>query len=305
MAISALAPVSGASLLPRLGAVARVGRLGLAEAPGGAQPPDRVAAIPALRARYGEEDDETGPAGLRAGFPRDPGAAAAAPGDARSGPGLDPRRPDWILGPRSAAESGGEEAGEAAVRGQPRGGREGRAGEGREGTGPSRRELGDRLAELLGEKARGERKRAAGRNEGAAETLRVIGQLKARDAEVRAHEAAHMGAGGRYVTGGASYAYQRGPDGRQYAVGGEVGIDTSPVPGRPEETAAKMRTVRAAALAPSEPSAADLAVAAAAYQAEIAASAEAASARAASLAARYSPEGARGASRPAALDMVA
>ena len=109
----------------------------------------------------------------------------------------------------------------------------------------------------------------------------VAAQLKSRDADVRAHEAAHMAAGGRYITGGASYTYQAGPDGGEYAVGGEVGIDTSPVPGNPEETAQKMRIVRAAALAPSDPSAADLSVAAAAGEAEAAALAEIAQARAA------------------------
>jgi hypothetical protein len=88
--------------------------------------------------------------------------------------------------------------------------------------------------------------------------------LRSRDAEVRAHESAHVAAGGRYVTGGASYSYQRGPDGRMYAIGGEVGIDTAAVPDNPQATALKMRTVRAAALAPAEPSGADRAVAAAA-----------------------------------------
>jgi hypothetical protein len=78
------------------------------------------------------------------------------------------------------------------------------------------------------------------------------------------------------VRGGAAYAYQRGPDGQDYAVGGEVGIDTS-VPADPREAAQKMRTVRAAALAPADPSPADLAVAAAAAVAEAQALAELAS----------------------------
>jgi hypothetical protein len=58
-----------------------------------------------------------------------------------------------------------------------------------------------------------------------------------------------------------------------------VGIDTSAVPGRPEETVQKMRIIRAAALAPSEPSAADLSVAAAASEIEADALAEIAQAR--------------------------
>lgn len=87
-------------------------------------------------------------------------------------------------------------------------------------------------------------------------------KLKQRDAEVRAHEQAHMAAGGQYVSGGPSYTYQQGPDGRQYAIGGHVSIDVSSVPDDPEAGAAKARQVRRAALAPGEPSAQDRAVAA-------------------------------------------
>ena len=58
--------------------------------------------------------------------------------------------------------------------------------------------------------------------------LRLVSELKARDRVVRTHEMAHMAAGAGLVTRGASYTYQSGPDGQRYAVGGEVGIDTSP-----------------------------------------------------------------------------
>ena len=95
-----------------------------------------------------------------------------------------------------------------------------------------------------------------------------IAELKRRDQEVRQHEAAHMAAGGAYVRGGASYSYQPGPDGRRYAVGGEVSIDASPVGDNPEATIAKMQRVRGAALAPANPSGQDLAVAARASQTE-------------------------------------
>lgn len=98
--------------------------------------------------------------------------------------------------------------------------------------------------------------------------LQQVQKLKARDTEVRSHEAAHMAAGGAHIRGGASYAYEQGPDGRSYAVGGEVGIDVSPVRGNPQATIQKMQQVRAAALAPAEPSGADRAVAASAGQAE-------------------------------------
>ena len=98
--------------------------------------------------------------------------------------------------------------------------------------------------------------------------MAMIRQLQSRDAEVRAHEGAHLAAGGGVVTGGPHYTYQKGPDGRNYAVGGEVGIDASPVAGNPRATLLKMSTVRAAALAPAQPSAQDLSVAAEASQAE-------------------------------------
>lgn len=88
--------------------------------------------------------------------------------------------------------------------------------------------------------------------------------LKSRDQEVRSHEAAHKAAAGQYATGGASFTYQRGPDGQRYAVGGEVGIDSSPVSGDPEATINKANQIQAAALAPAQPSSQDLAVAAAA-----------------------------------------
>lgn len=93
----------------------------------------------------------------------------------------------------------------------------------------------------------------------------TLRQLKARDAEVRQHEMAHLAAAGGLATSGASFTYQKGPDGVNYAVGGEVSIDTSP--GRtPEETMARARTIRAAAMAPAEPSSQDRAVAAQAAQ---------------------------------------
>ncbi|MBI1393522.1 MAG: hypothetical protein GC152_12340 [Alphaproteobacteria bacterium] len=92
------------------------------------------------------------------------------------------------------------------------------------------------------------------------EEQRIVAQLKARDREVRAHEQAHKAVGGRYA-GAISYEYDRGPDGKAYAVAGEVPIDASPVADNPKATIAKMEIVIAAALAPVEPSAQDRAVA--------------------------------------------
>jgi len=93
----------------------------------------------------------------------------------------------------------------------------------------------------------------------------LIAKLKARDQQVRNHEQAHLAAAGGLAVSAASFTYQKGPDGVSYAVGGEVGIDTSP--GRtPEETISRARTIRAAALAPADPSGQDQAVAAQASQ---------------------------------------
>ena len=100
------------------------------------------------------------------------------------------------------------------------------------------------------------------------EDLKKTLELKQRDREVRAHEAAHLAAAGRYATGGASFEYERGPDGKSYAVGGEIGIDTSPVPNDPEATIQKARMIKAAALAPADPSPTDRKVAASAAQME-------------------------------------
>ncbi len=91
-----------------------------------------------------------------------------------------------------------------------------------------------------------------------------IAKLRARDREVRAHEQAHAAAAGGLAKGGPSFTYQRGPDGKQYATGGEVNIDVSPVEGDPEATIQKARQIRAAALAPADPSSQDRAVAASA-----------------------------------------
>ncbi len=94
---------------------------------------------------------------------------------------------------------------------------------------------------------------------------KVIEQLAARDREVKAHEQAHKAVGGQYA-GAMSFTYQRGPDGVNYAVGGEVQIDTGKVPGDPQATLDKAQQVRRAALAPAEPSSQDRRVAALASQ---------------------------------------
>ncbi len=93
------------------------------------------------------------------------------------------------------------------------------------------------------------------------EEQRQLQQLQQRDREVRAHEQAHLRVGRDLVRGGASFSYEKGPDGNQYAVAGEVRIDTSGVPGDPEATEDKAYHIRDTALAPTQPSNQDRAVA--------------------------------------------
>ncbi|EWY38767.1 hypothetical protein N825_11400 [Skermanella stibiiresistens SB22] len=91
-----------------------------------------------------------------------------------------------------------------------------------------------------------------------------VKELRKRDVEVRTHERAHQSAGGQFA-GSPTYTYQSGPDGRRYAIGGEVSIDVSPEKD-PAATVAKMERVKSAATAPAEPSPQDFKVAAAANQ---------------------------------------
>ncbi len=93
------------------------------------------------------------------------------------------------------------------------------------------------------------------------EEQKRVEELKRTDAKVRAHEMAHIAAGGGLVRGGANYSYEIGPDGKQYAVGGEVKIDMSVNPDDPEAAIQKMQQVRRAALAPADPSPQDRSVA--------------------------------------------
>jgi len=91
-------------------------------------------------------------------------------------------------------------------------------------------------------------------------------ELREADAEVRAHEHAHLAAlGGGVVT----YDTGIGPNGTSYAVGGGISVSLSPVPGDPEATVRKAKILIQAAYAAGQPSAADMMVAAEAYQLEI------------------------------------
>ncbi|MDH1108370.1 hypothetical protein N5C55_06730 [Pseudomonas otitidis] len=103
--------------------------------------------------------------------------------------------------------------------------------------------------------------RASPSNELSQEDQQRVAELVSTDRKVRAHEQAHASVGGRYASA-PSYDFERGPDGLDYAVSGEVSIDASPVANDPEATLVKMDIVQRAALAPADPSAQDRQVAA-------------------------------------------
>ena len=105
------------------------------------------------------------------------------------------------------------------------------------------------------------------------EAQQKILELSQRDQEVRTHEAAHAAVGGQYA-GAPSLSYQTGPDGKRYAVSGEVNIDVSEVAGDPAATMEKADVIRPAALAPAQPSSQDRNVAARATQMKAKAQAE-------------------------------
>ena len=111
-------------------------------------------------------------------------------------------------------------------------------------------------------------KAAPGAAELTPEQQQQIAQLQQTDRKVRAHEQAHLSVGADLVRGGPTFSYTTGPDNKRYAVAGEVSIDTTPAR-TPEETVPKAQHIRAAALAPAEPSPQDQSVAARAGQMEL------------------------------------
>lgn len=105
------------------------------------------------------------------------------------------------------------------------------------------------------------------------EAQQKVLELSQRDQEVQVHEAAHAAVGGQYA-GAPSLSYETGPDGKRYAVSGEVNIDVSEVAGDPAATMKKADVIRSAALAPAQPSSQDRNVAARASQMKAKAQAE-------------------------------
>ncbi|MDQ7069058.1 MAG: putative metalloprotease CJM1_0395 family protein [Sulfurimonas sp.] len=109
------------------------------------------------------------------------------------------------------------------------------------------------------EKKAQESKKSSSPEELSTDEERLVKDLASRDSEVRAHESAHIAASGG-LAGAASFTYQQGPDGKMYAIGGEVSIAT-PSSSSPEEAIQNARKVAAAALAAGDPSPQDFAVA--------------------------------------------
>lgn len=92
------------------------------------------------------------------------------------------------------------------------------------------------------------------------EQKQEVAELKARDAEVRAHEQAHIAAAAGISTSAPNYTFQEGPDGKKYAIGGEVSVSV-PQTGDPETDISNAEIMRNAAMAPSDPSPQDRSVA--------------------------------------------
>lgn len=91
------------------------------------------------------------------------------------------------------------------------------------------------------------------------EEERQVQDMRDRDREVKAHERAHVAAAAG-LAGAPVYEYQIGPDGKRYAVGGHVDLQTG---GRsdPEKALSEAETVKRAAMAPASPSGPDMAAA--------------------------------------------
>ena len=83
---------------------------------------------------------------------------------------------------------------------------------------------------------------------------KILDKLKSADSNIRSHEQAHAAAG--TTTSPIQYNYQQGPDGKMYAVGGHVRLDTS-IPDDPKAASAKLDEIKRSATASSDMSGAD------------------------------------------------
>ncbi len=87
---------------------------------------------------------------------------------------------------------------------------------------------------------------------------RVLEKFKSSDANIRSHEQAHASL--TTTTSSIQYNYQQGPDGKMYAVGGHVRLDTS-MPDDPKAAVVKLDQIKKSATANSDMSGADASIA--------------------------------------------
>jgi hypothetical protein len=128
---------------------------------------------------------------------------------------------------------------------------------------PEGREAARKAAlEQLQKQLMGQREETTPESQAMTPDERRVDELRRRDREARAREQALRAAAGSLSSGGASYSYQVGPDGRLYVVDSQVELDTSEVPGDPEATLRKAEQLQRAALVAGNASPQDGAVAA-------------------------------------------
>ena len=87
---------------------------------------------------------------------------------------------------------------------------------------------------------------------------RVLEKFKSSDANIRGHEQLHSSL--TATTSPIQYNYQQGPDGKMYAVGGHVRLDTS-IPDDPKAAMAKLDKIAKSATANNDMSGADASIA--------------------------------------------
>ncbi|MGM0451175.1 MAG: putative metalloprotease CJM1_0395 family protein [Pseudomonadota bacterium] len=211
---------------------------------------------PAISNGGGAVTRSTAPPGTASGgVPQTPSSSSPTSGNG-------PSTPSPVSAPRRTEGAGvqvsiSDQARQSGVEGSGNASR-GQRPESPDGPGGERNRVGPERGN--DESPRESRNPDEGPEETSPEQQAAVQELRSRDQEVRQHEQAHQVVGGQYA-GAPTYTYQRGENGQLYAVGGQVSIDTSPIPDDPEATISKMQTVRSAALAPAEPSPQDLQVA--------------------------------------------
>lgn len=94
----------------------------------------------------------------------------------------------------------------------------------------------------------------SGKNVDEQDFARVLEKFKKTDANIRSHEQIHASIG--HTTTPIAYTYQQGPDGKMYAVGGSVKLDTS-IPKDPKAALFKLDQLQKAASAPVDSSGSD------------------------------------------------